>query len=162
LEAAVRAAAAALPRISQSYGQGASPFLLPPLNFGAGKLVDKMLVSALGSPEPDKVATAFRRGNWDKSQNNFKARSDLRFAPAKGMARHGNASDEHDPALALSKHYRLGCSYHDEFHWDVRPGDRSDLGGSYPFYCRCDPDDKVATKHPKGRYVNVLIDDCLR
>ncbi|MFJ6025742.1 hypothetical protein ACIQC9_14215 [Brevundimonas sp. NPDC092305] len=162
LEENIARAIERLLRIKAMYGQGACPFLLPPLNFGDGKAVQKLLKEALQTENISASATEFRRSRWDKSGNYYIGRSGLKFAPAKGAARHGSASVHPDQAIALTKYYRLGCAFHDEFHWDVGVGGKKHLAGNYPFYCRCatDPDDRKT--YPKSKHANVLIEDCLR
>lgn len=158
---AVSAARRRIDRLSALYTQGTCPFLLPPLNFGAGKVVEKILAEALASDTPEKLSAAFRRVHWDRKSHCFVGRSKLKFSPAKGGGRHGQAANSNDPALALSKHFRVGAAYSDTQHWDVGAGDGEHLAGRYRFYHR-EGGGVVETEWPKTRHANVLVDDCLR
>jgi hypothetical protein len=135
-----------------------SPLLLPPKAFGRGSAVRDMLNRIANGSDPSKEERQFRQGYYDKPSKAFVGRSDLIFQGAQNSGLHGGTiKDMADPSLALSRRYRLGCHYDGEFHWDVFPRDGSHLAGHYAFDCR-----ETGRFKPKGKYANVLVDDCLR
>lgn len=154
---ALRQASNTLPTIAATFQRGACPLLLPPNNFGMGRVVERMLDRILAGADLKAEITQFRRERFDRERRTYKARSGLGFSPAIASQRHGMPASQAEMALALSNHFRLGCTYDGAFHWDVSQLDGNHLSGKTPFYCRRD-----GVSHPKGKNVNVLVDDCLR
>lgn len=135
-----------------------SPLLLPPTAFGRSGAVREMLIRVAAGADPLAETRAFRQAYYDRPRKAFVGRSDLAFRPASDSGLHGGTiRPQTDPALALSRRYRLGCEYNGEYHWDVSAGDGSHLNGNYSFRCR-----QAGLSRPSGKYANVLVDDCLR
>lgn len=134
-----------------------SALLLPPKAFGRSSAVKLMLDRVARGSDPTSELRAFRQDFYDKATRKFVGRSDLGFMPGQAAGLHGTPNDQTDAAIALTRRYRLGCTYRGDFHWDVSPMDGSDLNGRHRFETR---DNGVLS--PKGKNANVLVDDCLR
>jgi hypothetical protein len=134
-----------------------SALLLPPKAFGRNGAVRVMLDRISNGSDPTEELRNFRQNYRDKVSRQFIGRSNLGFKPAQSSGLHGAPHDNGDTSIALTRRYRLGCKYDGSFHWDVGPLDGSHLDGAYRFDTR----DKGMVS-PKGKYANVLVDDCLR
>lgn len=153
----LRRASKRLSALRAEYTSSACPLLLPPKNFGVGKVVNKLLARVESGADVRAEVSAFRRQWFRRSDKKFLGRSGLGFAPAQGGGQHGTAADIAEMSLALSRHYRLGCAFSSKFHWDVRPANGNELAGNFVFYCR-----SAGEQKPQGTHANVLVDDCLR
>jgi hypothetical protein len=141
--------------IRRGLGSANSPFLLPPNNFGIGPLVG-VLGSALvdgGTAE----AREFRQTHFRRPDRAYAGRNNLSFEPASLSGRHGIAGTENRDDLALTRVFRLGCQYPNDFHYDVKLFGGAPLQGRISFYCR-----KTGVQRPQGKYVNIFVDDCIR
>lgn len=142
--------------IERKLGLG-SALLLPPKAFGQSGAVRLMLDRVAQGSDPIRELRTFRQNHYDRPTRSFIGRSRLGFKAGQDAGLHGAPHDESNISIALSRRYRLGCHYDGSFHWDVSPSDGSDLNGDYRFATR----DK-GEQRPRGRNVNVLVDDCLR
>lgn len=129
-----------------------SPLYLPPNNFRSSAL-NKMLSSMA---EDARAIESFRRANFSRERQGYTGRSQMNFSPADVEGRHGS-SDLKPDHLALSRAYRLGCLYENSWHYDVSTRSQDDFGGKIPFSCR-----EKGVTHPRGRHVNLTIDDCVK
>lgn len=146
-----------LPKINELRSEMASsrtPFLLPPLNFRDEKL--SSLLGSAGTLGLDRSKMKdFKARSFNRPERSFQGRNQLLFSPA--HERHGEAGPQEDPAIALSRYFRLGVAYDAGFHYDVRRPSQKSFDGSIEFQCRVS-----GNAHPSGTHVNVLVDDCLR
>jgi hypothetical protein len=133
-----------------------SPLLLPPDNFRKQELYD--LLRGGGANGEKAAITQFKRTHFrgvsGSDKKAYVGRSDLEFQPADIDGWHGIADAEELGELAISSIFRLGCRFKRDFHYDVSRLSGTDLAGRVPFYCR-----RGGIIHPRGRYVNVSVDD---
>jgi hypothetical protein len=142
--------------ISNTNASSSSPFLLPPNNFRSAML-DEILISP-ASAKAERLRERFRQENFDRKQKRYVAkRSALYFSPAKAQERHGVPDLKERPDIALSRLYRLGCYYEGNFHYDVGLTIDNHMDGKVLISCR-----ERGQIYPKAKYVNLLVDDCLR
>lgn len=130
--------------------------LLPPDHFGTDDLLELLRLA----PNPNVrvcLIKQFRSHRLKREDRSYEGRKGLGFKPAAQEIRHGRAGPQERADLALSHHFRLGCPYEADFHYDVSRLDGRDLGGKFSFPCRM-----VGPTRPRGRNVNVLVDDCIR
>jgi hypothetical protein len=154
LEAAfqgVERALGALATLDDNFGCGAPCCLLPPHNFGRDEL--RVLLRKAGRADSGKQEYGQFRQQFFRN-GVFEGRSRLGFAAATD---HGTPGISADAKFALPGHYRLGCKFVDEFHWDVSPTNGDHFDGKTPIYCRIG-----GTTKPTAGHVNILVDDCLR
>lgn len=153
----VRSISKLLPLIQDTFSAGTPPpLLLPPRNFGSGDAVRKLIerVTAVQA-SPKLEVTDFRRVFFERKRGCFVGRGGLGFC---GPAPHGTAAAYERRDIALSRNYRAGCAYPPDRHWDVQPPPPAkSLGGRWTIYCRLSGESR-----PRGRYVNLLTDDCVR
>ena len=136
-----------------------SPLFLPPINFGS-KNLDQLLNDAMKGLASDKDRRQFKQNNTvnRNGAKSYRGRSKLCFTPCEGQQQHGDGGNQLAFNLALTKIYRLGCVYDDEFHYDVTRLDEKHFDGKTAFTCR-----RGGIQHPTGKEnVNVYVDDCLR
>jgi hypothetical protein len=142
-------------KIIRGNASGQSPAtLLPPENFGRKEL-RKLLRLAMAAKITKADYHLFRREFFAQNKY-FKGRSGLAFEPGINEMAHGFAGSVADVKIALTRHYRAGCSYRSDFHWDVSRVDRSDLAGGAQFHCRIG-----GPKKASGTHINLLPDDCM-
>lgn len=156
VEAALAAARADLPRLRQEMESSSCPLLLPPDHFGVDDL-RRTLDQALAPEARTGLLKAFRAERYRREALAYEGRKGLGFKPTLPDVRHGRAGPQDRADLALSHHFRLGCPYPDGFHYDVSRLDGRDMGGKIRFPCRI-----AGPTWPRGRNVNVLVDDCIR
>jgi hypothetical protein len=151
---AIRRAVPLLDSVRTALNRAKKALLLPPLNFGRGPELEELFRAALQGDTLAGQLQSFRADHFLKSRRAYRGRNKLAFRPGT----HGVAGDELRDELALSKVFRLGCQYDNNFHWDVSRLDCSAFDGSITFHCR-----RGGPERPSGpKHVNVLVDDCLR
>tara|TARA_R110002051_G_scaffold182823_5_gene252342 strand:+ start:2546 stop:3067 length:522 start_codon:yes stop_codon:yes gene_type:complete len=133
-----------------------SPLFLPPINYNARPLMDLLRNAATEFNKGD--VTQFKRTNFSRSRNAYISPKGLRFQPAEASGgRHGSSDAYSDPAIALTRFYRLGCPYADDFHFDLtREGNGKKLS-DVTITCR-----QRGQFQPKSERINMLVDDCIR
>lgn len=120
-------------------------------------LLDRLLNSATAD-NLRAASISFKRENFSKGKGSYTASRGLNFEPAEASGgRHGQSDSYEDPAIALSRAYRLGCQYPDDFHYDLTRSGAGNKLKDVELYCR----QKGAFK-PDGERENLLVDDCFR
>ncbi len=133
-----------------------SPLLLPPKNF-RGERILELLDSFHSETLPSQIRS-FKKDFFAKGKLAYNARKNrLLFKPTELGNDHGRPGPQERADLALSRHHRLGCRYNEQLHYDVTRSDERDFDGSIEFTCR-----SGGLLRPRGRHVNVLVDDCIR
>lgn len=160
LIANIDAAKTTLSEIESQMTSRKSPFLLPPLNFQTQSSAEQLIknVNSPGS-NPAQLSKGFKSKHFDRTLRAYRARGSLKFEAPIAPHAHGSDGPEDNLEIALSRAYRLGCTFDPGRHWDVQAIDGRDLGGRYKFTCRLQP----SVQHrPSGDHINVLVHDCLR
>lgn len=130
-----------------------SPYLLPPINYGMG--IKKLFKVDLDVEKQQKKVKSFRVDRF--ADRAYKAKGDLRFSPASAEIQHGAAGPQDRADIALTRHFRLGCTYEDKFHFDVSRADGHVHKGRTTLFCRLN-----GIWKPEKLNANLLIDDCMR
>ncbi|WP_154963634.1 hypothetical protein [Agrobacterium tumefaciens] len=132
-----------------------SPYLLPPINFGMG--VEKLFKIDSDSTKQHKKAKSFRIEKFAGDARAYKGKGDLRFSPTSTEIQHGTAGPQERADIALTRHFRLGCTYEDKFHFDVTRADGQVHKSRTTLYCRVN-----GIWKPEKLNANLLVDDCMR
>ncbi|QLF69458.1 hypothetical protein FE840_007815 [Peteryoungia desertarenae] len=158
VEAAVEAIGrglAAVKHLKDNMSSLNSPYLLPPINYGMG--IDKLFKIDFDIDKQQKKAKNFRVERFAGEDRAYKAKGDLRFSPTSTEIQHGSAGPQDRADIALTRHFRLGCTYEDKFHFDVTRADGHVHKGRTTLFCRQNGEWK-----PEKKNANLLVDDCMR
>ncbi|WP_455918749.1 hypothetical protein [Ensifer canadensis] len=150
----IEAARSTLGIIKKMMESTKTPLLLPSKNLKE-KGFDKLLSAANRSGAKNDVEQ-FKRQWFDKRKHYYICRPQLAFEPSSLSGRHGIPDVNENPALALSRNYRLGCQYIRDFHYDVYRQDEKHLSGGHEFVCR-----EIGSRWPSERHINITVDDCI-
>lgn len=132
-----------------------SPYLLPPINFGMG--LEKLFKIDPDLAKQQKKAKNFRVEKFAGDARAYKGKGELRFSPTSTEIQHGSAGPQESAEIALTRHFRLGCTYEDKFHFDVTRADGHVHKGRTTLYCRIN-----GVWKPEKMNANLLVDDCMR
>lgn len=140
--------------IRKLFESSKTPLLLPIMN-ARNKHLNILFESAVrtgGKTESE----SFKRSYFDRASKAYLVRDPILFKPAEQNVRHGIPDPKNDDAIALSRCFRLGCQYVRDIHFDVHRKDGRSLSSEFSFHCR-----ETGERLPKGKNVNVTVDDCL-
>lgn len=144
-----------LGQIRSAVSSTKSPLLLPPLNFDVKSLTK--LLSGAAEENLKASSEAFKRAHFSRDTKAYDGSRGLQFKPADSGGKHGAADTYAKPEIALTRQFRLGCQYSDDFHYDVTlSGEQRSLKG-LKFVDRATGDYET-----KDDRLNILVDDCIR
>lgn len=152
---AIASVSASTEVVASNIASGAPSILLPPLNFDRKEL--RRLLKAGVVNSLTKASLKAFRSAYFKADKYFLGRARLAFEPTNAATSHGIVGVVSERSRALASHYRAGCSYPGDFHWDVSPkGERGKSAGwgDTKIYCPIE-----GAQAPKGKHANVLVTD---
>ncbi|OLP42686.1 hypothetical protein BJF95_00700 [Rhizobium oryziradicis] len=150
---AIGGARAAIAHLKDHMSSLNSPYLLPPTNYGMG--IEKLFKIDSDIEKQQRKVKSFRVERF--ADRAYKAKGDLRFSPASSEIQHGSAGPQDRAEIALTRHFRLGCTYEDKFHFDVTRADGHIHKGRTTLFCRLN-----GVWKPEKINANLLVDDCMR